>query len=291
VTVTPDLEQPQGTGDATDAITVAFGDPKTQLYGIARVGLVPGEPPTASGMGLLFSGGEPVAVRAEGGVEVRSHSFASTAAAGVSTGIVEPLKRWRAAFDGAFELELEALSAPAYLSAGLPAADVGGMAGYEQLCRVRGTVIVDGREQRIDCLGQRGHSWGRPDWDRIALARTVSAWLDEESSVTLTAVRTTKAKHHADEAVAAWIVQGGTPVLVDEPLVSTTYDADGRQRHAGLELWVGEGDDVWPHRAAGEVVCGTTMDLGALRLDCAFFAWRMEGRAGVGRYDVLRRVA
>ena len=291
MTVTPELEQPQGSGDATDAVTVAFGDPEHQLYGIARVGLVPGEPPTASGMGLLFAGGEPVAVRAEGGVAVRSHSFAAAVAAGVSTGVVEPLKRWRAAFDGVFELELEALSAPAHLEPGLPVADVGGMAGYEQLCRVRGTVVVDGREQRIDCLGQRGHSWGRPDWDRIALARTVSAWLDDQSAVTLTAVRSTKAKHHSDEAVAAWIVRGGTPVAVDEPLVSTTYDAGGRQRHAGLELWVGEGDDMWPHRAAGEVVCGTTMDLGALRLDCAFFAWRMEGRAGVGRYDVLRRVA
>ena len=31
-------------------------------------------------------------------------------------------------------------------------------------------------------------------------------------------------------------------------------------------------------------------NLGRLRLDCAFFTWRMEGRSGVGRYDVLRRV-
>ena len=63
--------------------------------------------------------------------------------------------------------------------------------------------------------------------------------------------------------------------------------ASGRQRHAGLELWVGE--DGFPRRAAGEVLCGTTLDLGRLRLDCAFFRWRMDGREGVGRYDVLRR--
>jgi hypothetical protein len=43
-------------------------------------------------------------------------------------------------------------------------------------------------------------------------------------------------------------------------------------------------------RAAGEVLCGTTVDLGDLRLDSAFFRWRMEGREGTGRYDVLRRV-
>ena len=75
------------------------------------------------------------------------------------------------------------------------------------------------------------------------------------------------------------------PVL--DPRLSTTYDAGGRQRHAGLELWVDE--DGFPRRAAGEVVCGTTLDLGRLRLDCAFFRWRMDGREGVGRYDVLRR--
>ena len=28
------------------------------------------------------------------------------------------------------------------------------------------------RAGAVDCLGQRGHSWGRPDWDTIALART-----------------------------------------------------------------------------------------------------------------------
>lgn len=291
MSVAPELETPQGGGDASDAITVAFGDPAQDVYGVARVGLVPGEPPTASGMGLLFTGGEPVVVRAEGGVEVRSHAFASAVAAGVSTAVVEPLQRWRASFDGAFELELEALAPPAYLEDGMPAARAGGMAGYEQLCRVRGTVTAGERTLTVDCLGQRGHSWGRPDWSRIELARTVSAWLDERSAVAVTAVRSSAAKHHADEAVAAWLVEAGEPVPVAEPLVSTTYDEGGRQRHAGLELWLSTGEDAYPRRAAGEVVCGTTLDLGALRLDCAFFSWRMEGRAGVGRYDVLRRAA
>ena len=38
-----------------------------------------------------------------------------------------------------------------------------------------------------------------------------------------------------------------------------------------------------------KVVAGTTLDLGRLRLECAFFRWRMHGRSGLGRYDVLRR--
>ena len=72
--------------------------------------------------------------------------------------------------------------------------------------------------------------------------------------------------------------------------LSTTYDGDGHTRRAGLELWPA-GDDEWARRAAGEVLCGSSLDLGALRLDCAFFRWQLEGRAGVGRYDILRRAA
>lgn len=281
MTIGPEHEAPQAAGeDATDAVTFAFGDAAARLFGLARVGLVAGEPPARSGMGVLFEGAEPVAVRAEG-------ASALDAPAGVSTEIVELLRRWRVTFEDAFALEVEALTPPAVLDPREPAAKAGGMQGYEQLCRVRGTV----RGRRVDCLGQRGHSWGRPDWGRIELARTLSAWLDTETGVTVTAVRPSGTRHHGEEAVAAYLVQGGVPVPVAEPLVSTTYDADGRQRHAGLELWVYVDGDGFVHRAAGEVLCGTTLDLGRLRLDAAFFAWRMNGRAGVGRYDVLRRAA
>ena len=38
----------------------------------------------------------------------------------------------------------------------------------------------------------------------------------------------------------------------------------------------GTDEDAYARRAAGEVACGTTLDLGRLRLDCAFFRWRME---------------
>jgi hypothetical protein len=280
--VGPEHEAPQARdAGASDAVTFAFGDPTARLYGLARAGRVPGEPPSRSGMGLLFDGAEPAAVRAEG-------PEGGDEPAGVVTEVVEPLRRWRVHFADAFELDVEALAPPAVLEPRHAVAKAGGMQGYEQLCRFRGTVA--GR--RVDCLGQRGHSWGAPDWSKLALTRTITAWLDTETAVTLTAVRPASARHHGDEAIAASLVQGGTPVTVAEPLVSTTTDADGRQRHAGLELWL-DGDDAggYPYRAAGEVLCGTTLDLGRLRLDAAFFAWRMEGRTGVGRYDVLRHAA
>ncbi len=196
--------------------------------------------------------------------------------------------RW-AGKDGALDLRFEACSAPAVLAGEAPVARAGGMEGYEQLCRVSGSVSHGGRTYQVRCLGQRGQLWGTPDWSRIELARTVSAWLGEDRALTLTAVRAAKAKGHLDEAVSGFMFEGGEAVEISDPRLSTTYDGEQHQLRAGLELWMTEEGDH-ARRVAGEALCGTSLDLGEQRLDSAFFAWRMEGREGVGRYDVLRRV-
>jgi hypothetical protein len=162
------------------------------------------------------------------------------------------------------------------------------MAGYEQLCHVHGTARAGGRRHEVRCLGQRGHTWGEPDWERIESTRTLTAWLDDGSGLVLNAVRPAGAAGHEPEATWAALMGATGSLRVDEPRLSTTYDDGGRPRRATLELWVGE-DDSYPRRAAGEVICGSTLDLGQLRLDCAFLRWRMDGRSGSGRYDVLRR--
>jgi hypothetical protein len=291
-----DAPRPRAGAGFSDAVTVAFGDERTDVYGIARLGLADNG---ASGLVILFHSGEPVAVQAEGGVETTDpSSWNEVAAAGLDTEVVAPLAHWKlsyAADDASFDLDLRAIGAIAELDERDPVARAGGMTGYEQACRVTGTATVGGERIAVDGLGQRGHSWGAPDWDRITLARTLGAWLGDDLAVSLAAIRPAGASHHEDERVAATVLdadpESGEPratPIVDARL-TTTYDGDGRQRSAGLELYVDE--DGFPRRAAGEVVCGTTLDLGRLRLDCAFFRWRMEGRTGIGRYDVLRRAA
>jgi hypothetical protein len=302
--VTADSEAPRElvVGES-DAVTVAFADEHADVCGVARIGRALDEDGAVvtSGLAVLFAGGAPVAVRAEGGVPAgEGLGWGRAEAAGVWTEVVDPLRAWRVHFDSedgehAFLLDLEAVSAPAVLDRDAATAKLGGMEGYDQLIKVTGRVTVGGVQRTFSGRGQRGHSWGAPDWDKLQLARTMGVWLEGDAGVTLTAVRGAKASSHADESIHAVLLgrDGETdePVslVVADPRISTTYDAEGRQRHAGLELYETD-ESPYARRAAGEVACGTTLDLGRLRLDTAFFTWRMEGRSGVGRYDVLRRV-
>jgi hypothetical protein len=302
--VTADSEAPRElVVGQSDAVTVAFADEQADVCGVARIGRALDESGdvVTSGLAVLFAGGAPVAVRAEGGVPAgEGLGWGRAEAAGVWTEVVDPLRAWRIHFDSedgehAFLLDLEAVSTPAVLDGDAATAKLGGMEGYDQLIKVTGRVTVGGVQRTFSGRGQRGHSWGAPDWDKLKLARTMGVWLDGDAGVTLTAVRGAKASSHADESIHAVLLgrdgETGEPgsLVIADPRLSTTYDAEGRQRHAGLELYETD-ESPYARRAAGEVACGTTLDLGRLRLDTAFFTWRMEGRSGVGRYDVLRRV-
>ncbi len=293
-----DLESPRPAGRPgfSDAVTVSFGDPQAELYGLVRVGLIPNSSSArASGLALLFRGREVAAARALPAVEVAEPGYAPPELDGVGIETVERLRRWRARFDdaeGGFDLDVSALGPPLAPEEDDPAGELSGSRGYEQLCRLEGVVRAGGAERRVSCFGQRGHTWGAPDWDRIALTRAVSVWLGEEGGLTLSAVRPSRAGGHSDEAVSALLAEPADDGLAPRPLaetrLSTTYDAEGHQRRAGIELWESE-ESEYPRRVSGAVACGTSLSLGRLRLDCAFFHWHLDGRPGVGRYDVLRR--
>jgi hypothetical protein len=284
----PDAElrrPPAGAGFA-NAVTLSWADRASELYGFLRLGIADGR---GSALAVLFSGREPAGVIASGGHDVPAGDDWSLAMGGIAMTTEEPLRVWsvRTDLDGAaVDLRFEAQAEPTAIAEDHPVARAGGMQGYEQPCAVSGRVAAGGRETTVRAIGQRGHQWGAPDWERITLARTLTAWGPDGTGVALSAVRPAKVKAHDGEAV--WAALLGSGEIVADPRLSTTYDAEGRQRRAGLELWVGE-EDPYPRRATGEVLCGSTLDLGQLRLDCAFFSWRLDGDEAVGRYDVLRR--
>lgn len=157
------------------------------------------------------------------------------------------------------------------------------LVGTEQLVRVRGDV----RGAAVDCLGQLSRRTAL-DLTAVALVRYVGAWLGDGEGIVLEAQRPSRAKAHGDEEIWAALIEGGEPVAVFDPRLSTTYDGDGHQRRAGLELWT-TAEEGYPIRAAGQVICGSSLDLGELVLDLAFFRWTAHGAEGIGRYDILRK--
>jgi hypothetical protein len=74
---------------------------------------------------------------------------------------------------------------------------------------------------------------------------------------------------------------------VENTRISTVYDGDGRQRSAGLELWL-PGED-FPRRGSGSAVAGTSLELEGLHVHVAVFDWRLEGREGLGAYELMVR--
>jgi hypothetical protein len=294
VSVSADLDAPRAArGDGfSDALTISFADAGSRVYGTIRLGISGGA--NASGLVLLFDGADVATVAAESAVAVEdAGAWDAIAAAGLDVETIDPLKAWRVSFageDASLDLEVEALSEPFALDPGEPVARLGGMSGFEQPLRVRGGARLAGRRAELDGLGQRGRSWGEPDWKTIGRTRVVGAWFPK-TALSVAAIAPRGSGGHDRDALSAVVFDHGADEPhtshVADPRLSTTYDDSGRQRRAALELWMS--DDGPVRRAAGEVICGTTLDLGRLRLECAFLEWRMEGQVGTGRYDVLRR--
>ena len=80
----------------------------------------------------------------------------------------------------------------------------------------------------------------------------------------------------------------GQPHEVEEARISTVYDSGGRQRSAGLELWL-PGEE-YPRRGSGLVIAGSSFDLEAIEVHAAVFRWRLDGREGIGGYELMVRV-
>jgi hypothetical protein len=291
----PELETrrpPSGPG-FLDVVSFAFGDIPNGIFGLARIAL-DGEG-RATAMAALFAGGDLVGAEALEGEAGEAVDWAEIAVGDVRAGTEEPLARWPVAFageEGGFELTFQALATPARFPAEGAPGRVARLESYEQLCRVQGRVTSGGAAREIDCLGQRGHAWGAPGWESLESVRSLSAWLGPESAVFALSARPRGELGHDEDAIAAVLLDGyGETAHMDavaDARISTTYDGEDRERRVGLELLVAE-EDEFPRRAAGEALRAVSLEAGGLRVDSSFLLWRLDGRAGVGRAERVRR--
>jgi len=206
-----------------------------------------------SGTTLLFEGGSPVAIPEGPELEERRGKL-------------------RARLADRLSLELEPISEEA---------DLGGVVA--RLCKVTGEV----GDKRVDCLGTTSETRVPPAWDELDALRSLSALLDEEHAVLALARRPRGARGHGEERVVAFMLDAGELLSVEDARISTVYDGEGRQRSAGLELWL-PGED-FPRRGSGSAVAGSSLELDGLTVHAAVFRWRVEGREGLGAYELMVR--
>jgi len=118
--------------------------------------------------------------------------------------------------------------------------------------------------------------------------RSIGIVFADGGLLALSAVRPPRAGGHGEESVGAVLCDpDGAPVDVSETLLSTEYGPDGVQRRATLELWLDD-EDGQPLRGAGTLISAAEISHPGLSGTVAFFRWSVEGREGLGHYEVVR---
>jgi hypothetical protein len=93
--------------------------------------------------------------------------------------------------------------------------------------------------------------------------------------------------HGDEEVTAVFCDPEGTPTRFEEALLSTEYDEDGVQRRATLEFWPNV-EEMRPLRGAGTLIDSVSVRRRDVDSQIAFFRWSVEGREGLGTYEVAR---
>ncbi|HET6570571.1 MAG TPA: hypothetical protein VFG58_03685 [Solirubrobacterales bacterium] len=120
------------------------------------------------------------------------------------------------------------------------------------------------------------------------LRRSIGIVFDDGALLALSGERPRGAGEHGDERLATVLREpDGSLNEVSETLLSTEYGPDGVQRRATLELWT--------DREGGQALRGGGTLIGASEArgpgtvsEVAFFRWALEGREGLGHYELVR---
>lgn len=118
--------------------------------------------------------------------------------------------------------------------------------------------------------------------------RAIGIVFDDGGLLAITSTLPEGGDAFGDEAVTAVLCDpDAAPVVFAEALLSTEYGEDGVQRRATLELW----DDAEEGRAlrgAGTLISSVAVSHRGLASEIAFFRWSVEGREGLGHYEIAR---
>jgi len=118
--------------------------------------------------------------------------------------------------------------------------------------------------------------------------RSIGVVFSDGGLLAVTASMPADGRAHGDEEVTAVLCDpDGAPLTFEEALLSTEYGEDGVQRRATLELWPSI-EEMRPLRGAGTLISSVAVRRQGLDSQIAFFRWSIEGREGLGTYEVSR---
>ncbi len=157
----------------------------------------------------------------------------------------------------------------------------------EELCQVRGSIIVDGERLAVDSRGTRTDE--TVDIGQLDSLRGVWGWFEGRYALALLALRPRGYDGHESDLVEATLFDPDVTIAVEEPRLSTTYTAQGLPSRASLELWIAEGEEQYPRRAAAEALsAGARVGVSGLTVQVCPMRCHSRGLDGAGVYLLAR---
>lgn len=123
----------------------------------------------------------------------------------------------------------------------------------DELCHVEGTVTVGGSEREVSCPGTISTD-AEAGSGKLESIRALTGWFGEQQGLALRAFRPDAKKGHERDQMAATLFDAEQWVTVADPRLSTTFRPGEQPTRASLELWIGDGEEMYPRRAAAEAL-------------------------------------
>jgi hypothetical protein len=122
--------------------------------------------------------------------------------------------------------------------------------------------------------------------DRV-IRRSIGIVFADGGLLSLSGTAPTQGGHGDEPLLAVLCDPDAAPLAFEEALLSTEYDEMGVQRRATLELWI-DPEEGRPIRGGGTLISAVEVEMEGLHTRIAFFRWSVEGREGLGHYEIAR---
>ncbi len=254
-------------------------DPETGIGVVTRIGILPNQ--SLANLWLFISQDGKIVHNASNLVcAVPDGDIDNLRLKKVTYRCVEPLRKWRLTYDaGGYGMDLlwQAFC-PVYQYPVSPDSTADQAARHiEQSGRVHGTVRIDGKTYKLNCLAHRDHSWGgERDWAKFGTWTYVSCEFGEDLSF-----NAVKISFDAQTHLKLGFFWDGEHVmgLQDHDVALRTNPAATVQ--TGASIWLVNEKGV-RHEIEAEVLDVCPVTIGATQVNDAICRFRSDDRVGYG---------